>query len=219
MSTNDDWTNQVQNQVIVAGANGGVFVYDPAPGFGNLIASITDAAEDPYGNATLKGVTTYFHGGNWFALQHHAGEIDGYTATTAAGPWSQVSALSFSTQLEGAFVIEPSVEIAVDVWNTAVLVNSWTGSGSATNGLFYKLTPFNEVHLIGDVSSPGTASLMTTLPLGYRPASGINVEFNRYDDSGTAHALVGTDGTVTMETVVGVGHGLFCNAIFPLASL
>ena len=25
MSTNDDWNNQVQNQVIVAGVNGGVF--------------------------------------------------------------------------------------------------------------------------------------------------------------------------------------------------
>lgn len=53
------WTNQVQNLVLVAGTGAGVFVYDPTAGAGNLIASMTDAAADPFGNVTAKGVNSY----------------------------------------------------------------------------------------------------------------------------------------------------------------
>ena len=45
--------------VLVAGTNGGVFVYDPTAAAGNLIASLTDAATDPFGNVTEKGVSAY----------------------------------------------------------------------------------------------------------------------------------------------------------------
>jgi hypothetical protein len=108
---------------------------------------------------------------------------------------------------------------ATETWHAASLVNSWAGSGNATDGLFYKLTPTGEVRLVGDVKSPGTASLMTTLPVGYRPATSFNMEFSRYDDDGTAHALLATDGALTMQTTVGSGKGMFCNASIPLGRL
>ncbi len=54
------WTNQVQNLVLVAGTGiSGIFVYDPSAGAGNLIGSMTDAAADPFGNVTEKGVSAY----------------------------------------------------------------------------------------------------------------------------------------------------------------
>lgn len=47
-------------QVIVSGPAGGVFVYSPAPGAGNLIASISaNPGTDPYGNRFLAGVASY----------------------------------------------------------------------------------------------------------------------------------------------------------------
>lgn len=58
------WTNQVQNQVIVGGPGGGVFVYFPTPGPGNLIASITDAQRDIFGNPTQPVITSYGTGAN-----------------------------------------------------------------------------------------------------------------------------------------------------------
>jgi hypothetical protein len=54
------WTNQVQFLVIVAGGGvAGVYVYDLAPGAGNLIASMTDSLTGPFGETTEKGVTSY----------------------------------------------------------------------------------------------------------------------------------------------------------------
>jgi hypothetical protein len=87
------WTNQVQNQVIVAGVGGGVFVYDPTPGLGNLIASLTDAATDPFGNATVTGVGGYSkHAGVFYAVQTGgsagANTTSYYTAAAAAGPYT-----------------------------------------------------------------------------------------------------------------------------------
>ena len=49
--------------VIVFGANGGVFVYDPAVTAGDLIASITDAATSPTGDTIPdKGIVSYVPG-------------------------------------------------------------------------------------------------------------------------------------------------------------
>ncbi len=46
--------------VIISGANGGLFVYSPSPGAGNLIASIAAmAGTDQFGNSYVEGVATY----------------------------------------------------------------------------------------------------------------------------------------------------------------
>ena len=38
---------------------GSLFIYDPSPGAGNLIGSITDQTTDPYGDTTQKGINSY----------------------------------------------------------------------------------------------------------------------------------------------------------------
>lgn len=234
---NQDGSAEFNNVTIRGGITiGGTALYysTPAPQANTLVASIAaSGGTDTAGNVYLAGITTYFHGAIYFALQHLAGDLNAYTATTEAGPWTFVNQLSFSVEdghgtfystfsqpiaATGGTPTSPTL-ITTDSWNAAVLVNSWTGSGSATNGLSYRLTTDNEVRLVGDLTSPGTASVITTLPAGYRPAQGVNVEFSRYDDSGTAHALIAANGTVTMQTVVGSGKGLFCNASIPLDSL
>lgn len=103
MAAQGSWTNQVQNQVIVSGTNGGVFVYDPSPGKGNLIFSATDAAEDPYGNATLKGATGYsVSGGTYYAASMGpafggASVFGIWTASSAAGPYTFQGGMSADT--------------------------------------------------------------------------------------------------------------------------
>jgi hypothetical protein len=67
------WTNQLINLLIIAAQSGfsGVFVYNPAPGTGNLIASVASAAgTDPYSNSYEEGIAAYENvAGNIYAIQ------------------------------------------------------------------------------------------------------------------------------------------------------
>jgi hypothetical protein len=82
------WTNQVVNQVIIAGTHqSGLYVYRPSPGFGNLIASTgASSAFDSFGNATLDGFVSY--AGGTLAQQVLNGVTSFYTAPGAGGPWT-----------------------------------------------------------------------------------------------------------------------------------
>jgi hypothetical protein len=57
------WTNQLINLLIIAAQSdfSGVFVYNPTPGTGNLIASVASAAgtDVPYGNPYEEGIAAY----------------------------------------------------------------------------------------------------------------------------------------------------------------
>lgn len=88
------WTNQLQNLIILAAEEtgfSGFFAYDPAPGTGNLIASIAAAAgTDPYGNAYLEGVATYLPGlGTAVAMNGAFLNFYLEPGDTGAGPWTQ----------------------------------------------------------------------------------------------------------------------------------
>jgi hypothetical protein len=77
--------------LIAAGTPGsGLFVYSGAPAAGNLIYSITAAAgHDLFGNATLGGATSYqFTGGTYQAVNIFNAQLNWYSATTEAGPWT-----------------------------------------------------------------------------------------------------------------------------------
>lgn len=66
MSESGEWSNQplVTPLVIVAGSGqSGVFVFDPKAVAGDLIASLTDALTDPFGDVTVKGVASYVTAG------------------------------------------------------------------------------------------------------------------------------------------------------------
>lgn len=81
--------------VIVSGAGGGVFVYDPVPGPGNLIASMTDATHDPFGNATIVGFTSY-NKVTHLAVSLNANlstSLTFFSAASEAGPYTPFAGL------------------------------------------------------------------------------------------------------------------------------
>lgn len=98
------WDNQVVSLVIIdaSGLFTGLFVYDPAPALGTLVASI--AAEnsapgqtDPFGNAWLAGHTAYQNrGGTFFACSVQSGQVSFQTAPAAGGPYTVRSSMNGS---------------------------------------------------------------------------------------------------------------------------
>lgn len=81
-------------EVIIAGASGGLFVYAPSAGAGNLVSSVTaTAGVDPYGNNYLVEVATY---SGAVAMQMTAGQIIFYTGSLAAG-WTSAAQIFLNT--------------------------------------------------------------------------------------------------------------------------
>lgn len=64
----DPWSNQLISLLLIAAASSGfsgLFVYSPAPGKGNLIASVAASpGTDPFGNPYQQGITSYAGGGS-----------------------------------------------------------------------------------------------------------------------------------------------------------
>jgi hypothetical protein len=199
------------------------YVYDGTPALGNPpVEWMSGATEDPFGNALPTQGVASGAAGSWVSLS--GGQVSfsngGFVGQNGTAIIFGGVPVEFLDPIASTLnAVKPGTTATAETWHTASLVNSWTGAGSGTNGLFYKLTVTGEVRVIGDVTSPGTASLMTTLQAGYRPATSVNIAFSRYDDAGQAHALLGTDGTLTMQTTVGSGKGMFCNASIPLGTL
>lgn len=88
-------TSVVTNLVVIEGASGGLFVYSPRPGPGNLIASIAAAsgANDGFGNPFQAGFTVYSASGFTQMLTNAlifrlVGDVfdGGLTPTAAGGP-------------------------------------------------------------------------------------------------------------------------------------
>jgi hypothetical protein len=90
------WTNQLVDLIILAAQNtgfSGFFTYSPAPGAGNLTASITAVAGlDPYNNHYLANISSY--GGN-FAASLDTGFVTFYTGSLAGG-WTPVATVTVS---------------------------------------------------------------------------------------------------------------------------
>ena len=87
-------------QVIIYGPNGGLFFYNGTPALGTLVYSITVAPGlDPIGlNAVLANATSYTNvGGTWHAVSQNLGGTFYYTATSPAGPWSQIGSADYHT--------------------------------------------------------------------------------------------------------------------------
>lgn len=130
------WTNQVQNIVLVGGsANSGVFVYDPSVGAGNLIASMTDALKDPFGDVTVKGVAAYVTaGGILYAVGLNAiqaGNLPGFSIQDTASPPSLPAGVFGEASNSGgvAFVTLFSGKINSGDTQASVAVHSATDSG------------------------------------------------------------------------------------------
>lgn len=240
----------VANRVVVFGSGSGsaatgVFVYDPSPGFGNLIASTTDALFDPFGNAIpAKGVTTYHVTavGVWFAVAHQGADIIAYQATSPAGPWNLLADLNFSVVhgsgvgqftfnsapivSQAGTVTAPTV-ITTDAWNQLSVGGSWTNAGTGVNGFFYRLQEDGNVLLAWEVNNnSATPGTLGTLPAAYQPATTVHLVSGwsgtgpvAYNDQ-FAPALQITSGGVITGLGMFVGTlTMFGTAIMPLGSL
>lgn len=183
------WTNQVQNQVIIAGNSGQLLVYSPTPGAGNLISSISARAfTDPYGNAVLRGVVDYFKGVTAIAVQMDAGAVFWWTAGTLAGPWTAASEIV--TNLAGTTLTVTSTLLSItggvktltgvnpntnaaETWHSMSLLNSWANvAGFAVAQYRFVAAPLNTVEIIGAINAAAaTSATFFTLPGLYSPAS------------------------------------------------
>lgn len=87
------WTNQIVSLIILSAALqgfSGLFAYSPAPGAGNLTASIAAAAgTDPYNDEYLAGLAAY---GATFAAALAAGFVAFYSGSLATG-WIQEASI------------------------------------------------------------------------------------------------------------------------------
>jgi hypothetical protein len=138
------------------GPNVGLFVYSPAPGFGNLVESIAAAnGTDPYGNAYLSGFTSYqrIGGGSVLAVQTDASSQPGpvwKSAATAAGPYATVA--SMVADVNGNITIT-SPAGTVTVTPAAVMDNGLTITGQA--GPILSVDAVNSGPAVGNVQLAG----------------------------------------------------------------
>jgi hypothetical protein len=117
------WTSQIANLIIVETSTGftGFFVYDPSPGAGNLITSITGAgvSTDPYGNTVDGGgVAVYDSSGRVIFL----------------GPVSSASQLQFTSGTGLDQNLANIAETAAGSGNAEVLELLASGPSVTTSG-------------------------------------------------------------------------------------
>lgn len=131
------WSNQVQNQVIVGGANGGVFVYSGTPGANNLIASESGAADnslDSYGNHTVQGVASYNFQTSVasFATALNGGVTTWYTATAGTfGPWTAIATAKTLSVAPTGLIISAGGELLLQ--NNGQTAQIFVGTATANN--------------------------------------------------------------------------------------
>lgn len=87
-------------------------------------------------------------------------------------------------------------------WQTASLINSWTGSGTGVNGLFYRISIFNEVEIIADIINTTATgnSFCFVLPAGYVPTVGLQNHPAGWNNPATSNSA-----SVPWVTVVNTG--------------
>jgi hypothetical protein len=120
-------TSQQPNYTVIVqgGAGSGVFVYNPSQGAGFLVASIAaQGGTDPSGNAYVAGNASYqgISPTDWRAVSMIGQVIDFFTATSAAGPWTQQS--SIQGDASGDLTIVPAGWLALD---SQVAIGNATG--------------------------------------------------------------------------------------------
>jgi hypothetical protein len=173
------WTNQVQNQVIIAGSQGQLLVYNGTPGANNLIYSITSRQfTDPYGNLVLAGSTAYKFSnvnGNFYLATNMNGTvtsgnvIEFYYASSEAGPWTRDAVIGNGPLTAGA---NPTLAVTADTWHNMTLLNGWANQAGWTPARYQLLgSPPNSVRVQGVINaSAATTFVFFTLPAGYVPS-------------------------------------------------
>lgn len=200
----------IANKVIVFGASGGVFVYDPTPGLGNLIASATDASTDPYGNATLPGVTGYSKSGGVFYAASMGPSLGGasaftiWTSSSAAGPYTNQGGIAADSS--GNMTVGAAGNLTL---NTVAGVLRATRDASSFAGYVPLVQVDGTTSSVGNTATAGDITAAWTVPA----SDGV---------AGTSYVIRAlatlTIGQTTAETLT-IGADIDAGTLIPLATL
>lgn len=114
-----------------------------------------------------------------------------------------------------------------EVWHSGTLLNSWAGSGSGVNGLWYRLLPWGPggaVEIIADITNTTATgnSVCFTLPTGYIPATTQNHPA-AINDFNTPVSIpwvnVATSGNVQITGIPVANKEIFFHIFVPLDTL
>jgi hypothetical protein len=189
-----DATTILGATIIADGSSGEILAYSGTPALGNLVFSISPAAgTDGPGNAYLEGAVSYDSpgSGQWIAASMDGGTANVYTATSSAGPWTQIGStgslandgnIHFAAH-GGAYLVADTILYKQDpsgsgreAWHDMrPLSNSFVGTVSGEYPPQYKLSADGCVELFGSLKTPPSGSYngitFFTFPTGYRPVS------------------------------------------------
>lgn len=109
-------------------------------------------------------------------------------------------------------------------WTQATLSNSWAGSGSGVNGLFYRLTADNEVEILFDIRHATATgnSVCATLPVTLAASGNQAAAWNNPVTSNAASVpwiFIGTNGVVQITGIEAANKPIFGRAKFPIGAL
>jgi hypothetical protein len=161
----------IARKVIVVGDAGGIFLYAPTPGPGNLIASIAaEAGTDQYGNSYPGGILGELQTNEIQFL--NSGAVVGQLAPIGSGAAPPLTLLGLPFVSQAGTAANPSV-LSTDVWHSMGLLNGWANAaGNVTCQYRLVASPPNSVEVIGVLNAAAaTAVTFFTLPPLYRPAS------------------------------------------------
>ena len=170
--------------IYIVGAKGGLFVYSPTAGAGNLVASIAGmAGTDKYGNAYLAGVVSYNLGvGGPVALEMYSGGLAWYEASSYAGPWVQEASVEYgsSTGLTVSALSQKLIEVA-----SQVLLSASVNPTAVSSSL---------LEVQGDETLTGTLHVTTAGVIKFGPGDAADLYYNS-----------GTGGLKTDEPFTAIG--------------
>ena len=110
------------NKVIVFGTSDGLFVYSGAPGPGTLLASVTTATTDPFGNTTQPGGFVIYDGSAYIDMHVNTG-VGAPAVEMVTGVASEASHAALYTLPLNTALVNEMVETVL------------TGAGSSSGGI------------------------------------------------------------------------------------
>lgn len=170
------------NNVIIRGGtviSGLALYYDPAPGAGNLVASIAAVGgTDIYGNAYTAGVSSYGSGSAVTSLLQGRVVFDAADDTymTLIGTDLRIAGLGCSLEVEipvqTLTALQPGTAANPESWHPITLDAGWTPTVTPE----YRMLPDGNVQVRGQASHAGTTAATNInsgapVPSGYWPAA------------------------------------------------
>jgi hypothetical protein len=170
------------NNVVIRGGtvvSGLALYYDPAPGPGNLVASVAaTAGTDPYGNAYTAGVSSYGGGGGVTSLLQGRVVFDAADDTymTLIAGNLRIAGLNCSLQVQipvqTLTALQPGTGSTPESWHPITLDAGWTSVVAPE----YRLLPDGNVQARGQLTHAGVTTATNInngnpIPAAYWPAA------------------------------------------------